>query len=49
MTSGYSQAVFDEVGQPDADIALLRKPYHTAELANAVSAALNAPAAAVLS
>jgi CheY-like chemotaxis protein len=48
MTSGYPQAVFDEVGRPDDDIALLRKPYHAAELADAVSAALNAPAVAVL-
>jgi hypothetical protein len=48
MTSGYPEAVFDELGRPDADIALLSKPYHAAELAAAVSAALKGPATAAL-
>jgi CheY-like chemotaxis protein len=33
LTSGYSEEVFEQHGQPDEDIPLLRKPYKRKELA----------------
>ncbi len=42
LTSGFPQESFEQDGQPDADVALLCKPYRRQDLARAVEGALGA-------